>query len=119
MTEKEIQTEILLTFGSLSCIRIWRSAVGVGTPQHSSRPIQFGLAGQCDISGIISPSGRRLEIEVKAENGRLAERQKLFGAMIERMGGVWIVAKSVQDVYRELELHGIQLALTDLTHKKG
>ena len=112
VSERDIQTAILKEFGNRDELRIWRAAVGVGRPVNSNRLVQFGVIGQCDISGIIclpDHKGRRLEIEVKKPGGRLSERQKLFGAMISRMGGVWIVATSTDDVYQGLELEGITL----------
>jgi len=38
-----------------------------------------------------------LAVEVKAATGRLSPEQQLFGALVERAGGVFIVARSVDD----------------------
>lgn len=102
-------------------IRVWRSntggAVGVRAVQEAiayirvgndsqaikvlSRVIKFGVEGQADISGIIGPFGRMLQIEVKAGRDRQSEAQQNFEAMVTQRGGVYIIA---HDVLHALEL---------------
>ncbi len=98
--ERKIQTEILKTFGNLPWLRIWRNNTGVA--QAGPRMIRFGLPGQADISGLMLPSGRRVEIEIKTATGRQSDDQKRFQAMIERFGGLYILARSVNDVHQAL-----------------
>jgi len=43
----------------------------------SQRVVRFGMRGQADLTRIV-PDGRRLEIEVKAANGRQTAEQKAF-----------------------------------------
>ena len=64
--------------------------------------MKFGVNGQADISGIMS-DGKRLEIEVKSERGRQSKAQKAFQRVIERMGGVYILARCVEDVVSRLD----------------
>lgn len=80
---------------------VWRANTGVAF-NSSGRPIRFGHVGQGDISGIIN-DGRRLEIEVKSNSGHLSPEQIAFQNTIVRFGGVFIVARSVADVERELD----------------
>ena len=61
-------------------------------------PIKFGVVGQADISGIMKPNGRRLEIEVKTGEGKLHDGQKNFKAMIEAYGGLHIECRSIADL---------------------
>ena len=68
------------------------------------RPIRFGVPGQGDISGIIGPSGRRLEIEVKAGRDKMSPEQQAFRAMVIDRGGVYIECRDVQTCLGELEL---------------
>jgi hypothetical protein len=42
--------------------------------------------------------GRFVGIEVKAEKGRLSPEQEELGSEIEKHGGVYIVARSIDDV---------------------
>ena len=68
--------------------------------------VRFGIPGQADISGIISPSGRRIEIECKTGSGVLSKPQRNWRDMIERHGGLFVEARSKQDVAAAL---GIEL----------
>jgi hypothetical protein len=96
MTEAQIQYQILQAWGAHPCVRLWRQNTGVA--QLGSRSVRFGVPGQGDITGLILPSGRRIEIECKSAAGRQSERQHLFGAMITRFGGLYILARTLADV---------------------
>ena len=102
MTESEIQNEILRTFGTRPDMRLWRANVGVarlgGQRRGGGRVVRFGLAGQADLTGIL-PNGLRLEIEVKRDGGRQTLEQCRYQAMIQRFGGVYVLARSVEDVW--------------------
>lgn len=106
MTEKQTQNAILRAFGTLSALRLWRA--NVGAAQIGRRVVRFGIAGQADLTGIL-PDGRRLEIEVKSATGRQTAAQQAFQEMIERFHGVYILAKSVDDVRRQLAAVGVGL----------
>jgi hypothetical protein len=71
-------------------------------------PIKFGVVGQADISGIIYPTGRRLEIEVKTGTGKLSEKQKAFRDMIIHMGGLHIELRAVSDLDKIKQLEMLQ-----------
>ncbi|MBV9082489.1 MAG: hypothetical protein JOZ62_07440 [Acidobacteriaceae bacterium] len=87
-------------------IRIWRNnrikamAVGRGGKQ---RLVSAGVDGQADLSGILGPTGRRLEIEVKAGRDELFTAQINFGRMIRDHGGVYLIARNVEALLSELE----------------
>lgn len=89
---------ILLTFGNRDDLRIWRNNCGVA--RRGKQLIRFGVPGQADISGIMQ-GGRRLEIECKAGT-RQTKEQRAFQAMIERFGGLYVLAKSTDDVAKVL-----------------
>jgi hypothetical protein len=55
------------------------------------RVIRFGLKGSSDIIGIYK--GRFLGIEVKTGNARQSKDQKRFQAMIDKMGGIYVVIR--------------------------
>ena len=103
--EHKLQSQIMLEFGNLSWIRIWRANTGVAVG-GDGRVVRFGLLGQADISGIISPHGRRLEIEVKTPTGRQSKPQRAFQATIESLGGLYILARSLDDVHAAFEREG-------------
>lgn len=103
MKESVIQKQIMAEFGALSWLRIWRNNTGALKDQRGQL-ITYGLKGSADILGIISPEGRFLAIEVKNERGKQSESQAAFGKMVEAMGGIYILARSVEDVYRGLQI---------------
>ncbi len=84
-------------------MRLWRANVGVariGGPRSAGgRVVRFGLPGQADLTGIL-PSGVRLEIEVKRPGCPQTPEQKAFQKMIDRFGGVYVLARSVEDVWQ-------------------
>ena len=115
MTEKQIQAAILNHFGSMPALRLWRQNTGLAVPLWALPPtvdastlprISFGIQGAGDLSGIAS-NGRRLEIEVKTATGRQSKQQKRYQTMIERFGGIYILARSIDDVSEGLSKSGI------------
>ncbi len=103
MKESVIQKQILAEFGALPWLRVWRNNTGALTDQRGQL-ITYGLKGSADILGLIAPDGRFLAIEVKNERGKQSPAQIAFGEMVEKMGGIYILARSVEDVYRGLNL---------------
>lgn len=100
MRERSIQNDILRRYGTDRRLRLWRA--NVGSARFGRQVVQFGVPGQADLTGII-PGGRRLEIEVKSEAGRQSRDQKAWQTLIERFGGLYILARSVEDVAAVLE----------------
>lgn len=100
--EKHIQNDILRTFGTRKDMRLWRANVGASTFQgpYGNQRVTFGVPGQADLSGIllVDGVGVRLEVEVKSAIGRQSDVQKNFQSMIEKFGGLYILARSVEDV---------------------
>jgi len=105
--EKFIQNDILRTFGTKPTLRLWRANVGASTflGPHGKQRVQFGVPGQADLTGIL-PDGRRLEIEVKSAVGRQRPEQANYQKMIEKFGGIYILARSVEDVFKALTAKG-------------
>ena len=124
--ESEIQRAVHERLGARPDVRLWRQNVGVGVPMSAAailirvaeyvragdygtaralapraleaarRVIRFGVEGAADLSGILA-GGRRLEVEVKSERGRQSDEQHAYQAMIERFGGVYILARSADE----------------------
>ena len=114
--ENQIVFAVLSTWGAHPRLRIWRQNTGVGwfcdgkparQDDPGAYPVKFGTPGQADISGLFLPSGRRLEIELKTQTGRQSKDQISFQRMIERMGGVYLLARSLEDVDRAFAALGI------------
>ena len=87
---------ILLAVGSRPDVRLWRANTGVGVTPDGARIVRFGIPGQADLSGLLI-DGRRLEIEVKMPGRTQSEAQLMFGEMILRYGGVYLLAHSVEE----------------------
>jgi hypothetical protein len=64
------------------------------------RFVRAGVAGQADLTGILQVGGIgvSLWIEVKSASGRQTQEQVWFQQMVERLGGLYILARSVKDV---------------------
>jgi len=103
MRERAIQNAILRAFGTRRNLRLWRA--NVLAARMGDRFVRAGVPGQADLTGIL-PDGRRLEIEAKSDRGRQTEDQRNFQRMIERFGGVYVLARSVEDVERALQQAG-------------
>ena len=97
MSESALVQSILLEFGSRSDMRIWRANVLVAQDRNG-RVIRAGIKGQADISGVLRPSGRRIEIECKTKTGRQSKEQQAWQRMIEWAGGLYLIARSIEDV---------------------
>lgn len=99
MTEHALVQSILIEFGSRPTLRLWR--VNTGAALGRAGFVRFGLPGMADISGIMQ-GGRRIEIECKTATGRQSPEQKRWQAMIEKFGGLYVLARSVEDVGKVL-----------------
>lgn len=86
-------------FGTRRDLKIWRA--NVGAARLRGQRVTFGVPGQADLTGIL-PDGRRLEIEVKSPDGVQSEVQKNYQKMIEKFNGVYILARSVDDVWARI-----------------
>lgn len=109
-SESGLQSAVLnyLHVVGISCWRQNNHAVPVlryargGAVFQGFRADKFRLKGIGDISGIL-PDGKRLEIEVKTQYGRQTKEQKEFQFLIERNKGIYILARSVDDVENGLK----------------
>lgn len=98
-TEHEIQNEILVYVTQLPNTFAFR--MNTGATKVGDRFVSFGLKGQPDIFAIIS--GRFVGIEVKAAKGRQSEAQKNWEENCTQAGGLYVLARSVEDVQNFLK----------------
>jgi len=103
VSEKAIQNDVLRAFGTKRWMRLWRANTGVA--RIGDRVVRFGVPGQADLTGIL-PDGRRLEVEMKSPGRTQTEDQRNFQRMIERFGGIYVLARSVEDVAHALAQAG-------------
>lgn len=95
----KLVNEILLAFGSRRDLTLWKNASGA--VKIGERFLRFGLKGSPDIIGI-ADGGRFVGIEVKTGTARQTPEQKLFEAMVFRRGGLYVLARSLDDVEKAL-----------------
>ena len=92
--ESDIQALILIYVTSLPGAFGFR--MNTGAVRDGDRFIRYGLKGQPDIFLILK--GRFIGIEVKTRTGRQSEAQMQWQRNCERAGGLYILARSVDDV---------------------
>ena len=80
----------------------WRNNSGVFSPRPGSF-VRAGIKGAADILCVLAPAGRLAGIECKREvGGRVSPAQKAWGEALEAVGGLYVVARSVDDVAKAL-----------------
>ena len=101
MTEEGAVVQACLEYLKIYGAFVWRNNTGA-LKDKRERPVFFGKPGSSDILGLL-PGGRFLAVECKSQKGKLSEKQKDFLAEVERLGGMAIVARSVDDVIEAVE----------------
>jgi hypothetical protein len=96
MTEEGAVVKACLEYLEIYGAFVWRNNTGA-LKDKRERPVFFGKPGSSDILGLL-PGGRFIAVECKSAKGKLSEKQKEFLANVEEMGGLTIVARSVDDV---------------------
>lgn len=101
VAEVQIQDAIRLALGSDPRVVLWRNNCGKARTDHGVVAYGVGNPGGSDLIGIFD--GRFLAIEVKSRTGRSSQAQERFGELVRMKGGIFILARSVEDVVRTLE----------------
>lgn len=102
MTHGDLCREILLAVSPLGLAWINNSGA---LRDKTDRLVRYGLTGSSDIIAIIH--GRFVGIEVKVGRDRQSGTQQNFAAAVRRAGGVYILARSLDDVTDTLRLEGL------------
>jgi hypothetical protein len=104
LSEAVLQQEIRLALGQRDDVFLFRINVGKFRPiDGGRRVIQSAPEGTPDLLGVMTP-GRAFAIEVKAPRGIQSEVQKNWQAAWEKRGGIYILAKSLDDVHKGLDI---------------
>ena len=80
----------------------WKNHTGMGRTM-AGNPIRFGLKGSADILAVLPPRGRFAGIEVKTGTGRQRTQQGKFEKAVQMRGGLYLVARSVEDALALVE----------------
>ena len=105
MKEAVLQQNIRLALGMRDDIFMFRINVGVFRPIDgpSQRVIRSAPEGTPDLMGVLAP-GKAFAIEVKAPRGKQRDAQKNWQDAWEKRGGIYILARSLDDVYAGLDI---------------
>jgi hypothetical protein len=103
MNEAQIQYQIRLALGQRDDVMLIRINVGKFRPLHGpqDRVIISAPPGTPDLLGVWS--GKALAIEVKDAKGKQRTEQVAFQRAWEARGGVYILARSVDDVLSRID----------------
>lgn len=98
MSESLIQDQIRLALGAMPGLCLFRNNIGMA--ERRGHKIRFGVGGPggSDLIGIYR--GRFLAVEIKTPVGRQTEEQRTFEALITRLGGIYVVLRSVDEALR-------------------
>jgi hypothetical protein len=99
MTEAAVLRSCLdyLRFRGVAC---WRQNSGALVTPGGGFLRAADINGVADIIGLL-PSGRFLAVECKSSRGRQSEAQRAFQAMVEGSGGLYLIARDIEDLKRE------------------
>jgi hypothetical protein len=93
--EAMLQKIVLAHVNQIPGVEVWR--MNTGGAYVRGAWVSFGREGQADLAGLMAPSGRRLEIELKTKTGRQRDAQRTYQEMIERHGGLYILARTLRE----------------------
>lgn len=98
MQEREVLYAVLKYLGTYPGVMVWRNNVGVAK-DRTGQAIRFGVPGSADVLGILAPHGRMIGVECKSAVGRLRPDQIRWRDAFESRGGLYILARRVEDIY--------------------
>ena len=99
-SEKAIRHDILVELSKHGAFA-WNAPTGVARPLGSERVVRYGLPGQPDVMAIL-PGGLFLGVEVKTKTGRQSREQRVWQCQCERMGGLYWIVRSVDELNKKL-----------------
>jgi hypothetical protein len=102
VTHSDLVNAILLEVSPLGIA--WNNNTGA-LKDATGRLVRYGLAGSSDILACIR--GRFVGIEAKVGRDTQRKNQSDFAAAVRQAGGVYILARSVDDVRNTLRLEGL------------
>lgn len=120
LPEKIIQSNIL-NYLKIKGIFAWRNqSTGLWDASkklyRKARSIH-SLNGTSDVLGVL-PDGKFLAIEVKSRTGRATDDQNRFMKMINAMGGVAFIARSIEDVEINLKRYFVKESASEESSNK-
>lgn len=99
-SESALLRDVLVYVTGLPDGMFWRNNTG-RLPTASGQWVSFGCIGSGDVLGVLR--GRAVAIETKSSTGEQRQSQIRFQARWEAAGGLYVLARSVEDVRAGLE----------------
>ena len=97
VTEVQLQDAIRIELGRRPDLVVtWRNNIGVASMRGSTVRFGVGGPGGADLLGL-DHRGRFIAIEVKTPTGRQSPEQRCFEQLVQRLGGVYLIMRSVED----------------------
>lgn len=101
--ERDVLRECLKWLRNRGCLAD-RNNTGMGDLSGTGRMFRYGIKGGGDIFAVIPPNGQHVEIECKHGDGGIwSESQQKRAEQVRRVGGVYLVVHSVQELADQLE----------------
>jgi hypothetical protein len=97
--ETTLAYDVLSYLGRYPGVTVWRNNTGA-LRDVNGRVVKFGCPGSADIFAVVEPHGRFFGIETKSPSGVQSPIQRNWSKAIERRGGVYILARSIEDVQK-------------------
>jgi hypothetical protein len=102
MTHSDLCRSVLLALSPLGIA--WPNNTGA-LKDHTGRLVRYGLKGSPDVLACIK--GRMVGVECKVGRDHQRPEQSRFAEALSQAGGVYILARSVDDVANRLKLEGL------------
>ena len=104
MTHKDLVNAVLLYLSRVGLA--WVNQTGVA--EADGRVIRFGFVGSPDVIGMVRGlGGRFIGVECKTGSGTQSKPQRIFEATAQANGGIYILARDVEDVRNRLRMEGL------------
>jgi ribosomal protein L5 len=104
-----LANEVMARLREREDLMLWKNNTGVARSMDGRRTIRFGIPGAPDWLGVREVPitedmigqtfGLAVGLELKSENDRQSDQQKLFQTAFERRGGLYILARKAEDVW--------------------
>lgn len=113
MTGGDFGQLILVALSQDPNIRLWRQNVGLVKKADGGMFRAGPPKGAADLSGIVAPSGRRLEIEVKGSGDKMRPEQTAWGIFVRKMGGLYVLAQWDKTMTRDENVNSVVTAVRE------
>lgn len=114
----ELKNEILIDLGSRENVLIENTPNGLFRSVKGGRVVRIGRQGMPDIRGTIRLDrprcGVMIAVEVKTGRGRLTKPQRKWMERFTSLGGLYILARKVDDIHAVIGPPGSIFTLTQM-----